>query len=129
MPQGYDTLLGERGLTLSGGQRQRIAIARAIIRDTPILILDEPSTGLDAASEKLVFDALDRLMAGRTSIVIAHRLSTIRNAGIIYVVQEGEIVERGTHEELMKVHGLYFKLDELQFGSEVTASEVQTTAP
>ena len=129
MPQGYDTMLGERGVTLSGGQRQRIAIARAIIRDTPILILDEPSTGLDAASEKLVFDALDRLMEGRTSIVIAHRLSTIRNAGIIYVVQEGEIVERGTHEELMKVHGLYFKLDELQFGTEVTASEVQTTAP
>ena len=81
MPEGYDTLVGERGVTLSGGQRQRIAIARAVIRNTPILILDEPSSGLDAASEKLVFEALDRLMKGKTSIVIAHRLSTIRQRG------------------------------------------------
>src|SRR5262249_44912211 len=98
MPQGYDTVVGERGATLSGGQRQRIAIARAVIRNAPILILDEASAGLDAASEKLVFEALDRLMAGRTSIVIAHRLSTIRSADVIFVVQNGEIVERGSHD-------------------------------
>ena len=89
MPEGYDTLVGERGVTLSGGQRQRIAIARAIIRNTPILILDEPSSGLDAASEKLVFEALDRLMEGKTSIVIAHRLSTIHRADVIFVVEKG----------------------------------------
>jgi subfamily B ATP-binding cassette protein MsbA len=118
MPQGYETLLGERGQTLSGGQRQRIAIARAIIRDTPILILDEPSTGLDAASEKLVFDALDRLMEGRTSIVIAHRLSTIRRASTIYVVKDGEISEHGNHEQLIKADGLYAELYRLQFGAE-----------
>ncbi len=87
MPEGYDTMVGERGVTLSGGQRQRIAIARAVIRNTPILILDEPSSGLDAASEKLVFEALDRLMEGKTSIVIAHRLSTIQRADTIFVVQ------------------------------------------
>src|SRR2546429_3781540 len=91
MPQGYNTIVGERGVTLSGGQRQRIAIARAVIRDTPILILDEPGTGLDAESEKLVFEALDRLMEGKTSIVIAHRLSTIRSANIIYVVSDGQV--------------------------------------
>jgi ATP-binding cassette subfamily B protein len=121
MPQGYDTRIGERGVTLSGGQRQRIAIARAIIRDTPILILDEPSTGLDAAAEKLVFEALDRLMEGRTSIVIAHRLSTIRRAGAIFVVKDGEIAESGIHEELMKTGGLYSELYELQFGEEAHA--------
>ncbi|HTQ58291.1 MAG TPA: ABC transporter ATP-binding protein [Bryobacteraceae bacterium] len=121
MPQGYDTLIGERGVTLSGGQRQRIAIARAIIRDTPILILDEPSTGLDAASEKLVFEALDRLMEGRTSIVIAHRLSTIRRAGIIFVVKDGAILESGMHDELVKSGGLYAELYELQFGAEARA--------
>src|SRR5581483_4386160 len=93
MPQGYDTLVGERGVSLSGGQRQRIAIARAVIRNTPILILDEPSSGLDAESEKLVFEALDRLMQGKTSIVIAHRLSTIRAADTIFVVKDGTIAE------------------------------------
>ena len=117
MPEGYDTLVGERGVTLSGGQRQRIAIARAIIRNTPILILDEPTTGLDAASEKLVFEALDRLMENRTSIVIAHRLSTIRRAGIIFVVQDGVICECGTHEQLVNTDGLYAELYELQFGA------------
>jgi ATP-binding cassette subfamily B protein len=117
MPQGYDTMIGERGVTLSGGQRQRIAVARAIIRDTPILILDEPNTGLDAAAEKLLFEALDRLMEGRTSIVIAHRFSTIRQAGIIFVVNNGEIVEHGNHEALVKAGGLYAELCELQFGA------------
>ena len=115
MPQGYDTMIGERGATLSGGQRQRIAIARAVIRDTPILILDEPSSGLDAASEKLVFDALDRLMEGKTSIVIAHRLSTIRRADIILVVNDGKIIESGKHEDLIQSRGLYSELYELQF--------------
>jgi subfamily B ATP-binding cassette protein MsbA len=118
MPDGYDTVIGERGVTLSGGQRQRIAIARAIIRNTPILILDEPSSGLDAASEKLVFEALDRLMEGKTSIVIAHRLSTIRRADIIFVVKDGMIVEQGTHEELLAAGALYAQLYEIQFHGE-----------
>ncbi|MGH9326929.1 MAG: ABC transporter ATP-binding protein [Terriglobia bacterium] len=115
MPEAYDTEVGERGVTLSGGQRQRIAIARAIIRNTPILILDEPSSGLDAASEQLVFEALDRLMEGKTSIVIAHRLSTIRRADVIFVVQDGRIAEHGKHEELINAGGLYAKLYDLQF--------------
>jgi subfamily B ATP-binding cassette protein MsbA len=116
LPDGYDTILGERGMTLSGGQRQRIAIARAIIRNTPILILDEPTSGLDAASEKLVFEALDRLMKDRTAIVIAHRLSTIRRADIIFVIKDGAIVETGKHDELLKKGGVYAELYELQFG-------------
>jgi len=115
MPEGYDTIVGERGVTLSGGQRQRIAIARAVIRSTPILILDEPSTGLDAASEKLVFDALARLMEGKTSLVIAHQLSTIRRADIILVVKDGEIVESGKHDQLLQAGGLYSELHEIQF--------------
>ena len=114
MPQGYNTVIGERGITLSGGQRQRIAIARAVIRNTPIVILDEVSSGLDAASEKLVFEALDRLMKGKTSILITHRLSAIRFADVIFVVQAGEIVERGKHDELLKNGGPYTKLHELQ---------------
>lgn len=121
MPNGYDTMVGERGVTLSGGQRQRIAIARAIIRNTPILIMDEPSSGLDAASEKLVFEALDRLMKGKTSIVIAHRLATIRNADVIFVLKDGEIVESGKHDELSKSGGLYSELHELQFSPEENA--------
>jgi ATP-binding cassette, subfamily B, bacterial len=114
LPLGYDTIIGERGMTLSGGQRQRIAIARAVIRNTPILVLDEAGSGLDAASEKLVFDALNRLMKGKTSIVIAHNLSTIRSADMIFVVDEGEIVERGNHTQLLKKGGLYSELHELQ---------------
>ncbi len=127
MPEGYDTIVGERGVTLSGGQRQRIAIARAIIRNAPILILDEPSSGLDAASEKLVFEALDRLMEGKTSIVIAHRLSTIRRADVIFVVDDGGIVERGNHEELLKLGGLYAELYHIHQdggGTEQTSGEV-----
>jgi ATP-binding cassette, subfamily B, bacterial len=115
MPEGYDTLVGERGVTLSGGQRQRIAIARAIIRETPILILDEPTSGLDAASEQLVFEALDRLMEGKTAIVIAHRLSTVRRADRIFVVNEGRIVESGKHQQLLKRGGIYAELYRLQF--------------
>ena len=118
MPDGYETMIGERGLTLSGGQRQRITIARAIIRDSPILVLDEPSAGLDAESEKLVFDALGNLMEGKTSIVIAHRLATVRRADVIFVVDEGRIVEQGTHDELLANGGLYSRLYELQFRGE-----------
>jgi ATP-binding cassette subfamily B protein len=123
MPEGYDTMVGERGVTLSGGQRQRIAIARAIIRDTPILILDEPSSGLDAASEHLVFEALDRLMEGKTCIIVAHRLATVRRADAILVVENGAIVERGTHDELLKSGGLYFRLHELQFHADQSLEE------
>jgi subfamily B ATP-binding cassette protein MsbA len=115
LPQGYDTVVGERGVTLSGGQRQRVAIARAVIRNSPILILDEPSSGLDAGSEKLVFEALDRLMEGKTSIVIAHRLATIQRADVIYVLENGAVRESGTHEELLQAGGLYSELHDLQF--------------
>ncbi len=119
LPGRFMAEIGERGVTLSGGQRQRIAIARAVIRQSPILILDEPSSGLDAGSEQLVFEALDRLMRGRTSIVIAHRLSTIRNATCIYVVKDGRIVENGVHDELMKREGgVYRELYEIQFNAE-----------
>jgi ATP-binding cassette, subfamily B, bacterial len=114
LPNGYDTVVGERGDTLSGGQRQRIAIARAIIRNAPILIMDEPSSGLDALSEKAVFDALWRLIKGKTAVVIAHRLSTIQRADTILVIDQGRIVERGTHEELLKYQGLYSRLYQLQ---------------
>jgi ATP-binding cassette subfamily B protein len=122
MPEGYDTIVGERGVTLSGGQRQRIAIARAVIRNTPILILDEPTSGLDAESEKLVFEALDRLMEGRTSIVIAHRLSTIRRADSIFVICDGCVAESGRHEELRAANGIYARLYETQFGLEEVKS-------
>ena len=115
MPQQYDAMVGERGVTLSGGQRQRIAIARAVIRNAPILILDEPSSGLDAASEELVFEALARLMEGKTSIVIAHRLATIRRADVIFVIDKGSVVESGTHEELLASGGLYSEFYEIQF--------------
>jgi ATP-binding cassette, subfamily B, bacterial len=124
MPQQYDTMVGEKGVTLSGGQRQRIAIARAIIRNSPILILDEPTSGLDAASEELVFEALGRLMEGRTTIVIAHRLATIRRADVIFVIDHGTIVERGTYEQLIAAGGLFAKLHEIQFRSK---SEPQIT--
>jgi ATP-binding cassette, subfamily B, bacterial len=118
LPETYDTVLGEHGMTLSGGQRQRIAIARAIIRNTPILILDEPTSGLDLASEKLVLEALERLMKDKTTIVIAHRLSTIRAADRIFVLQDGRIVDGGKHEELIEKGGLYSELQHLQFKAE-----------
>jgi subfamily B ATP-binding cassette protein MsbA len=114
MPNGYGTMVGERGATLSGGQRRRIAIARAIVRDTPILILDEPTAGLDAASEQAVVQALEHLMKNRTCIVIAHHLGTIRNADVIFVVKDAEVVERGTHSELMALGGVYARLNEIQ---------------
>jgi subfamily B ATP-binding cassette protein MsbA len=118
MPEGYDTMIGERGVTLSGGERQRLAIARAIIRNAPLLILDEPTVGLDPASEELVFDALSRLMKGKTSIVIAHRLATIKQANVIFVVKESAIVEQGTHQELLQAGGLYSEHFQLQVGQE-----------
>jgi subfamily B ATP-binding cassette protein MsbA len=122
LSDGYDTLVGERGVTLSGGQRQRIAIARAVIREAPILIMDEPTASLDAASEELVFDALGRLMEGRTSIVIAHRLATVQRADVIFVLDDGAIVQQGTHQELLAGGGLYAELYEIQFRGEEKAS-------
>jgi ABC-type multidrug transport system fused ATPase/permease subunit len=115
MPQGYDTMVGERGSTLSGGQRQRIGIARVMVRNSPILLLDEPTAALDSESEKLVIDALQRLMEGRTVIAIAHRLSTIRDADQIIVITGGVVAENGTHEELMSRNGLYAELHRTQF--------------
>ncbi len=117
MPDGYDTMVGERGVSLSGGQRQRIAIARAVIRNTPILLLDEPTSGLDAASELAVFEALGRLMERKTCVVIAHHLATIQRADIIFVVQDYQIAERGTHAELLAAGGLYAELHGLQLGN------------
>jgi ATP-binding cassette, subfamily B, bacterial len=115
LPQGLDTYLGESGARLSGGQRQRIAIARAVLRDSPILLLDEATSALDAESEKLVQDALEKLMAGRTTIVIAHRLATVRSAQRIIVMDKGKIVEEGTHIDLSAAGGLYARLASLQF--------------
>ena len=117
LPQGLDTFLGESGARLSGGQRQRIAIARALLRDAPILLLDEATSALDAESERLVQDALDRLMQNRTTLVIAHRLATVRAAGRIIVMDEGRIVDTGTHAELVSRGGLYARLAALQFNA------------
>jgi subfamily B ATP-binding cassette protein MsbA len=116
LSNGYDTVVGERGGTLSGGQRQRIAIARALLRNSPILILDEPTAALDAASEELVMHALGRLMHGRSTFIIAHRLSTIREADLIVVFEKGHIVERGRHDDLMRLNGHYAHLMRLQMG-------------
>jgi ABC-type multidrug transport system fused ATPase/permease subunit len=121
-PDGYYTMLGERGSNLSGGQRQRIAIARAFIRDTPILILDEPSTGLDAESTDLVLQALRRLMKGKTTIIISHELNLIRGADKIIVIKEGEIEQMGTHDELIQRGGLYANLYAIQSGQRAMGS-------
>jgi subfamily B ATP-binding cassette protein MsbA len=116
MHNGYDSVIGERGVKISGGERQRLALARAILKNPPVLILDEATSALDTESEILVQEAIERLMAGRTSIVIAHRLSTVQHADRIVVIEDGKIVETGKHAELIgKTRGLYRKLYQLQF--------------
>jgi len=128
MPHGYDTMIGERGDTLSGGQRQRIGIARALVRDNPILILDEPTAALDTESERLVIEALERLMKGRTVITIAHRLSTIRDADKIIVLDGGVVAEQGTHEELLALGGIYAALTGSQFDTAPAKADLSPSA-
>ncbi|MGH2978323.1 MAG: ATP-binding cassette domain-containing protein, partial [Solirubrobacterales bacterium] len=116
LPDGYETELGEGGAQLSGGERQRICVARAFVRDAPILILDEPTSSIDSKTESVILDALENLMVGRTSFMIAHRLSTIRDADLIVVLNHGEVVEQGAHDELLARGGLYYQLYEAQTG-------------
>jgi subfamily B ATP-binding cassette protein MsbA len=125
LPDGYNTMVGERGVTLSGGQQQRIAIARALVRDAPILILDEPTTGLDAASEALVLDALRQLMRGKTTIMIAHSLTTVQQADQIFVVDHGRLCERGTHATLLAASGVYARLHDRQFNRSISSASLQ----
>jgi ATP-binding cassette subfamily B protein len=117
LPEGYDTVVGERGYKLSGGEKQRVAIARVVLKNPPILILDEATSALDTTSERLIQNALEELMSGRTTIAIAHRLSTILSADQILVVQRGRIVERGAHADLLAENGLYAQLFNQQFAT------------
>jgi ATP-binding cassette subfamily B protein/subfamily B ATP-binding cassette protein MsbA len=123
MPQGYHTVIGERGGTLSGGERQRISIARALLKDAPVLILDEPTSALDVETEGAVMEALERLTRGRTTFIIAHRLSTVRRANRIMVLHEGQLVESGTHHELLARGGRYAHFQELQSGAATDKSK------
>ena len=129
LPHGYDTQVGERGQKLSGGQRQRIALARAILKNPPILVLDEATSAVDNETEAAIQRSLDRVVVGRTSIIIAHRLSTVRNADVIYVLDEGRIVEHGTHDELRAAAGLYAALWQLQTGERLTTTAAVAAAP
>ncbi len=124
LPQGYETLVGERGVKLSGGQRQRVAIARAILKNPAVLILDEATSNLDTESERLIEDALAQLLVGRTTLIIAHRLSTVQRADRLLVVDQGRIVEEGTHGELLARRGLYARLYQRQFREDESAEPV-----
>jgi ATP-binding cassette subfamily B protein len=127
LPEGYNTVVGERGMTLSGGERQRISIARAFLKDAPILILDEPTSALDGRTEGLLVEALRRLASGRTTFIIAHRLSTIRGADLIVVIESGRIIERGTHAELLARGGAYARLHRIQFGPDTAGGGLTAT--
>src|SRR5262249_25552389 len=134
LPDGYNTMVGERGVTLSGGQQQRIAMPGALIREATILMLDEPTTGLDAGAEALVLDALRRLMRGKTTIMIAHSLVTVQQADQIFVVDHGRVCERGTHATLLAASGVYARLHDSQFNRNISAASLppsaqQPTAP
>ena len=128
LPQGLDTMIGERGLLLSGGQKQRLAIARAILKNAPVVILDEATSALDNKSEKVVQQALDKLMEGRTTIVIAHRLSTIMDSDKILVINDGNVVEEGSHSELLAKNGPYSVLYNSQFSKVHNAEDTETSA-
>ncbi len=128
LPEGYDTVIGERGATLSGGERQRLSIARALLKDAPILILDEPTSALDAETENMLLEALERLMAGRTTFIIAHRLSTVRRANCILVLKDGQIVESGTHQDLLALGKVYAHLHEIQFGAKAPEARASLLA-